>query len=128
MSSELNTSMSLSNPHPTGLTSHQKLGLAIIAMGILGLVIGFLNVLDGAELNGTVGCITLGTFIVGGIYYSWFTWGQGPAGIKHNGIFHNPLTNRGIWGNHFHFILLCALLGVRLFHQYRPIRRHGSLS
>jgi len=90
--------MSLSNPHPTGLTSHQKLGLAIIAMGILGLVIGFLNVLDGAELNGTVGCITLGTFIVGGIYYSWFTWGQGPAGIKHNGIFHNPLTNRGIWG------------------------------
>ena len=95
---DFDVSLSLSNPHPTDLTGTQKLSLGIIAIGLMGLVAGTLNLLGGSGYSGILGIITILSFVIGGLIYIHTTWGKGPAGIKHDGIYFNRLTSRGGWG------------------------------
>lgn len=91
-----NLNISIAQPHPEGLDWIQKAALALAAMGILVLLVawtGYTFDHNTMFLSVALGGIALGTIV----YALRFYKGQ-PAGIKNNGVWHNSLTNRGMWG------------------------------
>ena len=88
---------------------YQRLGAAT---GLLGLLWSMLSI-------GTLGP-SLGLMTVGVLLYSWGRYGPKGAGIQNNGVWHNALTNRGLWGwalglalTAFYVHLLVLVYGLR---------------
>jgi ferredoxin-type protein NapH len=91
-----NQSISISTPHPQGIDAIQKLALAISAVGILVLLVAWGGY---TFLNAALWLsIALGGIILGTVVYAIRLYSASPAGIKNNGVWHNTLTNRGVWG------------------------------
>lgn len=85
---------SVAHPHPAGLDAMQRICLAVVTLGILLLLAGGFGLLHTpAMLYASLSCI-----LVGGSLYSWRTYSKQTPGIKNNHVWHNALTNRGVWG------------------------------
>ncbi len=89
-------SLSIAQPHPEGLSTAGKAGLALAAIGVLLLLVSLAGVsLQPAPVYMWAAIIAIigGTAIyAGGKYLSQ------PAGIKNNGVWQQSLTARGIAG------------------------------
>lgn len=61
-----------------------------VASGLSGLLWSILSI---GTLGPSLGLMTLGVLL-----YSWGLYGNTAAGIQNHGVWHNALTNRGLWG------------------------------
>lgn len=89
------SSFSISNPHKLELDSIQKISFGSAILGVLILVIAFLNVNlpnSGMFLTASLLLILVGTSV-----YAYRTYMLQPEGIKNNQVWFNPLSNRGVW-------------------------------
>jgi len=94
--SQVEASLSLSNPHPPHLNWQQKLYLAITSIGILLLFVAWASM---GAFNTTPFLIpSILLMAVGGIGYTLATYKNLPEGIKNNGVFFDSLSNRGVLG------------------------------
>ena len=89
-------SLSISNPHPKGTDAIQKAGLLIAVLGVLILFISWFGV--DIPQNSLLLFIALSSIFSGTLIYSIRTYLKIPEGIKNNGVWFNPLINRGLWG------------------------------
>lgn len=86
--------LSISNPHPRDLNKTQKLGLSIVAIGLLLLFFSFIDV--SAKIPyGLPICLLSLTF--GTVIYSVGLYKNETKGIKNNKVWFDTLSNRGVW-------------------------------
>lgn len=88
--------MSLSGSSPANFNGLQKTGIAITSIGILFFFIAWFGVGNQQPLICLL--ITLAGFIIGGITYSFGTYGHLPKGIKNNRAFFTSISSRGTLG------------------------------
>ncbi len=91
-----NLNISISQPHPEGLDWMQKAALAIVALGVLVLLVAWTGFTF--EQNTLFLSIALGGIAVGTVVYAIRFYHGIPEGIKNSGVWHRSLTNRGMWG------------------------------
>lgn len=86
----------LADVAPAPRSATEKLGLAVVAIGLVSLVVQCF----GASLAGTwIGLASsLGLLGVGGALTFWAQYADTPAGIKHDGTWFSTLTSRGSLG------------------------------
>jgi len=94
--SEVNKSLSIAQPHPEGVDGLGKAGLALSIVGLLVLLVAFLNI----ELPSTPTFLTFSicAILIGTSVYAWRLYMNKPAGIKNNNVFLRSFTARGMWG------------------------------
>jgi polyferredoxin len=92
---EKNASLSLAQPHPSGLNSGQKGGIALGLLGFGILLLAFL----GAGVNSALFlAIALLAMLSGGIVYGVAAYQGKSAGIKNDGVWFQSLSSRGLIG------------------------------
>lgn len=116
----MSSDLSISQPHPNDTDGIQKAGLALVAIGLLILLIAQTGIsIDNKPLWLASSIISV---ITGTIVYAWRKYMTKPEGISNNGVWQHALTNRGIWAwmlgiilTGFYVILYWfpALLGTR---------------
>ncbi|HET8962661.1 MAG TPA: 4Fe-4S dicluster-binding protein [Chitinophagales bacterium] len=94
--SQVNNSLSFANPHPANFNALQKIGLAIIAMGILAIAFAWLNITLVAPAIYLY--LMLGSFAIGGGIFFYGLYYDSPEGIKNNRNYFSSLTSRGALG------------------------------
>lgn len=73
---------------------NRTIAFALIPVGIISFIAVFQKI---AFPPAVFGAVVLGLLVIGGILYTFGAFGQSPAGIKNNGIFHSQVTkNSGI--------------------------------
>ena len=88
-------SVAFSNPDQQGLHQNQKIGLALVGLGVLGLLVALLG---GGVLAPTFTLLlSLGGMGIGTILYAHATYKTQPAGVRNNGVYFRELTARGGW-------------------------------
>lgn len=87
--------LSIAQPHPEGADAIEKTALAVVAIGILILLVAFGGVTYGN--NELFMWISLGSILIGTIVYATRKYMSQPAGIKNNGVWQHGFTNRGIF-------------------------------
>ncbi len=94
--SEVNKSMSIAQPHPSGMDGMAKIGLAFSVIGLLVLVVAFLNI----DLPSTPAFLAFAicAMVIGTSVYAWRIYMHKPAGIKNDLVYLASFTGRGIWG------------------------------
>lgn len=92
----VNNSLSISSPHPQGVTSGEKTGLATGMIGLLILAVSF----TGVELPYKPALLTtsLVLILLGSIIYARALYLKHPEGIKNNGVWLKSISNRGVIG------------------------------
>ncbi len=81
---------------PAGLTGGEKLGLALVALGLLSLLVqSFQGTLAGTWLGMLS---SFGLLAIGGSITFWTQHSGTPEGIKHDGTWFRTLTSRGALG------------------------------
>lgn len=93
--SEVNSSLSLANPHPANYNGTQKLGLALIAIGVLSLALAWVGIGKDQALYFFIAM--LAGLMGGGLIYFYGTYGKLPAGIKNNRVFFLPSPAEERW-------------------------------
>lgn len=93
---QVNNSLSLANPHPAHYNTTQKIGLAIIAIGVLSLTLAAIGLgKDQALIFLLLTLLGLGG---GGLIFFYGSYGKLPAGIKNNRVFFSSIASRGALG------------------------------
>ena len=89
-------SLSLAQPHPVGVSTRQKIALALVGIGLLMILVTW------AAQRALAPAFTalLSIFLIssGALWYVRETYRHSPAGIKNNGVMFRALSNRGLWG------------------------------
>jgi ferredoxin-type protein NapH len=83
----------LAAPLPPSTTPAEKLALAAVAGGLLGLLLALADADAGRQplwLYGALGLLSAGV-----LGWSWLTFGQAPAGVRQNGLWQRASTGRG---------------------------------
>lgn len=123
---EKTTNISISNPHPNGLNTLQKVGLALAAMGTLIIFIAWGGVtFDNSKLLLSVSLISIS---VGIVLYAYQTYLHKPAGIKNDKIWQNSLTNKGILGWITGVILTVFYVILYWFPQFLGLAQNGTVN
>lgn len=89
-------SLSLAQPHPTGLDVAGKLGLGLAALGTLILLVTWAGI--NPDSQGLMLGFSLFGILAGTAIYAWRKYAPHPAGIKNNHLWQKSLTNRGAIG------------------------------
>ncbi|PCJ89421.1 MAG: 4Fe-4S ferredoxin [Flavobacteriales bacterium] len=106
--SEINPSLSISEPQPIGVNAAQKFGLAIFAVGMLALLIAAFGF--GEDYPRILFALSFGLGIIGALIYIIQKYKGVSEGVKNNHIWLNSLTNRGV----FAWTLGIAITGLYL--------------
>lgn len=112
----LDPSLSIAQPNPSGVNAMGKIGLAIASIGLLILLVGLSNInLNPASWYIAISlvAITGGTALYAGNLYL-----TKPAGIKNDGVWFKSLTNRGIGGWMLGIFLTGFYILISWFPQY----------
>lgn len=106
--------LSLSQPHPHGLNGLQKTALAAVAAGLVIL----LAAAFGAQLPAVPWLLAASLLLMtaGAVAYARAAYMHLPEGIKNNGVWHQSLISRGIWG----WMLGVALTGFYVLLYWFP--------
>ncbi len=123
---QAHNSLSLSNPHPTGMDTVQKIASAI---GGLGLLILFISLFG--QINGNYGTwltASLALMTVGVCVYAWREYMDKPEGIKNNHVWHRTLTNKGLWGWIVGVVLTGFYVVLYFYPQYLGLAKEGANS
>jgi ferredoxin-type protein NapH len=89
-------SMSLANPHPSGLRLRQKLALALASIGLLLLLVTWAAgqaVAPVFDLSAALFAIGSGT-----VWYAYETYGKFAEGVKNNHVQFESISTRGVVG------------------------------
>ena len=92
----MDKSPSLSLAKHSGLTITEKLGLAILGIGLLALLTAAFG--PGSSHSHLCLAISLGGVIVGSGVYILRSQQKAPPGIRNNGLTTSSMTSRGAWG------------------------------
>jgi ferredoxin-type protein NapH len=96
MSDKTLPSMSLANPHPVGVSLKQKIALALVAVGLLFMLITWASQ---SAWNPIVSLpLSLALIAAGTLWYAREAYLPLPEGIKNNGTMFHSISNRGLWG------------------------------
>ena len=114
--SEINSSLSLANPHPANYNGTQKLGLALIAIGVLSLALAWVGIGKDQALYFFIAM--LAGLMGGGLIYFYGTYGKLPAGIKNNRVFFSSIASRGALGWMLGIILTGFYISLYFFPKY----------
>ncbi len=108
-----NKSLSIAQPLPSKIGMSQKIGLALVAIGML----IFILALVGVDLNAPVFLgVALLSITIGIVIYANAAYLSKPEGIKNDGNWFSSLTNRGSLG----WILGIILTGFYVFLYWYP--------
>ena len=89
-------SISIAQPHPVNTSLRQKMALALVAVGLLFVLVAWTSQqVWNPLLSLTVSLVTLS---VGTLWYAFETYKGSLPGIKNNGVMFRSLSNRGVWG------------------------------
>ncbi|MEZ4891553.1 MAG: 4Fe-4S binding protein [Saprospiraceae bacterium] len=89
-------SISIAQPHPVNTSLRQKMALALVAVGLLFVLVAWTSQQVWNPLwSLTVSLVTLS---VGTLWYAFETYKGSLPGIKNNGVMFRSLSNRGVWG------------------------------
>jgi Pyruvate/2-oxoacid:ferredoxin oxidoreductase delta subunit len=91
----MSSDLSISQPHPNDTDGIQKVGLALVAIGLLILLIAQAGIPIGHKTLWLASSII--SVITGTVVYALRKYLTRPKGISNNGVWQNSLTNRGIW-------------------------------
>ena len=106
-------SMSIAEPHPSKTDVVEKAGLALASLGVLVLLVAW----AGVDLPQTLFLIiSLVSILVGTTVYALRKYMKAPEGIKNNGVYHNSLSNRGVFG----WIIGIGLTGFYILLYWYP--------
>ncbi len=120
-------SISVSNPHPKNIDILQKLGLALSSIGLLIILVIWLgNFNFGASSLHLL--IALMSIIIGTTIFAIRTYMTKPAGIQNNQVYHNSLTNRGIYGWMAGILLTGFYICLYWFPSYLGLSAEGLKS
>ncbi len=92
---EKNASLSLAQPHPSGLNAGQKGGVALGLIGFGILLLAFIGVDVNASLFLPIAIISM---LSGGVVYGIAAYQGKPAGIKNDGVWFQSLSSKGLVG------------------------------
>jgi ferredoxin-type protein NapH len=96
MKDQVHESLSISNPHPIQTGLHQKLALALVALGFLAMLVAWAapaSITPGLTLTLALGLVSFGSIWYAKTYYAGL-----PEGIKNNGTMFRSISNRGVVG------------------------------
>jgi ferredoxin-type protein NapH len=91
----MSSDLSISQPHPNDTDGIEKAGLALVAIGLLILLIAQTGIPIGHKTLWLASSII--AVITGTVVYALRKYLTRPKGISNNGVWQNALTNRGIW-------------------------------
>ncbi|KRP06763.1 MAG: hypothetical protein ABR95_03495 [Sphingobacteriales bacterium BACL12 MAG-120813-bin55] len=109
-------SMSLANPHPANYNTLQKIGLAVIALGVLSLALAWVGIGSHQAL-----LLLLSTLLglgIGGLIFFYGTYGHLPEGIKNNRAFFSSISSRGALGWMLGIVLTGFYVSLYFFPEY----------
>jgi hypothetical protein len=95
-SNKTDISLSLANPNPAGMNLGQKLSSLLIAVGLFICLIYFLS--PTLHSNELLMWLSIGSTMVGGIWFARSSYSHVPAGIKNNYVFFKGISSRGLMG------------------------------
>ncbi len=124
MSNQSSKSLSLANPHPIYTNTAQKIGLALAVIGVLILFLAFFGV-NFPNKGLFLGLSFLG-MLVGTAIYAVGSYSAVPEGIKNTAVWHNSLSNRGLWGWIFGIIITGFYVLLYWFPQYLGLGENGA--
>lgn len=81
--------------HQRTLDVWAKVGLAMVAMGVVLLFLRWVGLSIGTETLDLI--LVLGGIGLGSIVFAWSRYRGAPGGIRNNGVWFGALTNRGVW-------------------------------
>ncbi|CAN5575884.1 hypothetical protein BH11BAC3_BH11BAC3_22450 [soil metagenome] len=119
-----NQDLSIAQPHPEGADAIQKTALAVVAVGILILLVAFGGVTYGQ--NALFMWLSLGGIFVGTVVYSARKYLSQTAGIKNNGVWQKGFTNRGIFAWMLGVFLTGFYVLLYWFPQYLGMGNNGA--
>lgn len=117
-------SLSLANPHPPFVTPSQKIAAGIGALGLLLLILAWIN--WSTLHQGIFFWLSLGLLAVGIIWYSYEMYLPLPPGIKNNGVWFDSLTNRGLWAWVFGIVITGFYVVLYWFPIYMGYSSEGE--
>ncbi len=96
--SKVNTSLSISNPHPHGSHWSEKLGVAVGSVGLLILAAALIG--TDFSSKGMVLGVALLSLTAAPILFAYGKYNNTSPGIKNNGVWNRSLSSRGLlaWG------------------------------
>jgi ferredoxin-type protein NapH len=95
-SNKTDISLSLANPNPAGMNLGQKLSSFLIAVGLFICLIYLLS--PTRHSNALLMWLSIGSTMVGGIWFARSSYSHIPAGIKNNYVFFKGISSRGLIG------------------------------
>ncbi len=122
-------SMAVSNPDAQKLGLQQRVYLALVAFGVLGLLI--VNSAPEKTINNLVAfSLIAGCFLVGSIGYTLAEYRGKTAGIKNDGVFFKDMSSRGVFAWILGVLLTSFYVCLYWFPLYIEglIRLHDPLS
>ncbi len=118
----LDSSLSIANPDNSQLNNLQKIALAFVGLGILGLIISWVNVGVGTPL--IMFLISLSGITIGSILFTYSSYSGKIPGIKNNGVFFKDISFRGV----FAWILGIVLTGFYICLYWFPNLIQGLIT
>ncbi|MCI4670937.1 MAG: 4Fe-4S binding protein [Bacteroidia bacterium] len=121
--SQVDTSLSLANPHPRNMSTSQKVFLALVGVAITMIFISLFGA--AATREATFLWTILGLLTVGGVGYTWETYSHEAAGIKNNGVWFFSESNRGALGWIFGVALTAFYISLYWFPEWLGLNSEG---
>ncbi|MEL6865117.1 MAG: 4Fe-4S dicluster domain-containing protein [Bacteroidota bacterium] len=124
MSRAAEPSLSLANPHPPFTDTVQKIAVGIGALGLLILLVAFVNAVPGNQ--GLFLTLSMSLMAIGTITFAWRAYMSLPAGIKNNGNWLSSLTSRGVQGWFWGIIITGFYVLLYFYPQYLGLNEAGN--
>jgi polyferredoxin len=122
--SKSSKNISIASHQNNDLSSIQKLGLTL---GFIGLFIMTLALFNVNFPNKTIWfTASISSILIGIIIYSRSTYLNKPAGISNNGLFHESLTNRGIFAYMLGILLTSFYVVLYWYPSYLGLGENGA--
>ena len=124
MAEKVYKSMSFANPHPPFIDGIQKFASAIGGIGLLLLLLAFLNI-ERVQSPAML-WVSLTLMAAGTIIFSARAYLTKSAGIKNDGVWFSSLTNRGLWAWVLGIIVTAFYVLLYWFPQYLGLNTEGN--
>ncbi len=96
MNNQTVPSLSLAQPHPIGVTTQQKMALALVAIGMLFFLVAWVS---GEAWSPAISLfLAISLISAGSLWYTREAYAGKLAGIKNNGVMFRDFSKRGIYG------------------------------
>ncbi len=119
-------SLSVANPGYNGIDAVQKIGLALATIGLMVFVLASFGIME--ESSNLILGLSLGSILIGSSIYALRMYLIKSAGIKNDGVHHNPLFNRGFFGWVLGIVLSGYFVLFYLYPEYLGLAAEGEFN